>query len=474
MNHLISEVGAVQQSQCPVHISKRRKRRHVDPETRHTSPSYSAPSNLSNPTSQLSVAPTRLSKHVTEALNNTNHFVSDERALLIQHWLKTCRVDLMAPPTPRSASVSSSRGRRSSKHSTRASRTPSPSKRISPQTYRTQNMSYAGVLIDDLDQLPQEIERRMQHILEAESLEDVIGITDHESQHATHVRRFLDQSRYNARSCSLEGDWKASLFSLLGDLAQGNFQCHTSEKLWNTDLKPSPPGLAQLDDESGASTPRFPQPQSMLPDFDSQSGSGFPGPVPSLRPYTPSITYTTNSEAADPFYISTPKPDIVIGLEDRAFARTHRVRLAKHQSSGSILSDPHTAAMGLRFPFLIVETKGLSLNGGLVAAQNQAAIGAACMLKILEDLENQAVLPTAPASLAEAPLCFSITTEGPVHELWVHFKLGDATHMHNIRTWRMTHERHVRELVCCLARILKWAKDDFMEKIREKLDALPG
>ena len=121
--------------------------------------------------------------------------------------------------------------------------------------------------------------------------------------------------------------------------------------VWNADLKPSPPGVAQSDDESGASTPRFPQPQSVLPSFDSQSASGFPGPVPSLQPYTPSIAYTTSSEAADPFYISTPKPDIVVGLEDRNFEPTYRVRLAKHQSLGSILSDPHTAAMGLRFPF---------------------------------------------------------------------------------------------------------------------------
>jgi hypothetical protein len=90
----------------------------------------------------------------------------------------------------------------------------------------------------------------------------------------------------------------------------------------------------------------------------------------------------------------------VVGLEDRAFAPTHRVRLAKHQSFGSILSDPHTATMGLRFPFLIAETKGLSLNGGLVAAQNQAAIGAVCMLKIMDDLDNQAALPTTLTSPA--------------------------------------------------------------------------
>jgi hypothetical protein len=248
----------------------------------------------------------------------------------------------------------------------------------------------------------------------------------------------------------------------------------TLPPVWNPDLKPSPPGVAQPDDESGASTPRFPQPQSALPDFDFQSASVFPGTVPLLRPYTQSIAYTTSTEAGDPFYISTPKPDIVVGLEDRAFAPTHRVRLAKHQSSGSILSDPHTAAMGLRFPFLIAETKGLSLNGGLVAAQNQAAIGAACMLKILDDLENQAALLTAPTSPAAPRLCFSITTEGPVHELWVHFKLGEATHMQNIRAWRTTHQRDVRELVYCLARIFKWAEDDFMGKIQERVEVVPG
>jgi hypothetical protein len=130
--------------------------------------------------------------------------------------------------------------------------------------------------------------------------------------------------------------------------------------------------------------------------------------------------------------------------------------------------------MGLRFPFLIAETKGLSLNGGLVAAQNQAAIGAACMLKILDNLEDQAALPMAPISTAATRLCFSITTEGPVHELWVHFKLGEATHMQNIRVWRTTHQRDVRELVYCLARILKWANNDFMQKIQQKLDIVPG
>jgi hypothetical protein len=74
-------------------------------------------------------------------------------------------------------------------------------------------------------------------------LEDAIGTTEYQSELATHVERFLDQSRHNAKSCSLEGDWKASLFNLLRDLTQGNVQCHTSEKrefvgrVWSTILR---------------------------------------------------------------------------------------------------------------------------------------------------------------------------------------------------------------------------------------------
>lgn len=240
MKRSISNIDTVQQSQCPGYNSKRRQTRHVNPEIRRTSPPPSNPWKSSNSTSQLSHASLQSFAHTEEALENTQQPASDERAPSIQHWIETCLVaDMAAPPTPRSASVSSSRGRRPSKHYARASRTPSPSKRPSPQTYRTQNMSYAGVLIDDLMELPQEIERRVRHILDAESLEEVIGTTEHES----HVKRFLDQSRHNARSCSLEGDWKASLFSLMGDLAQGNVQCHTSEKrefagrVWSTVLR---------------------------------------------------------------------------------------------------------------------------------------------------------------------------------------------------------------------------------------------
>jgi hypothetical protein len=46
--------------------------------------------------------------------------------------------------------------------------------------------------------------------------------------------------------------------------------------------------------------------------------------------------------------------------------------------------------------------------------------------------------------------------------------------MQNIRTWRTTHQRDVRELVYCLTQILKWAKAKLIKKTQERLDAVPG
>jgi hypothetical protein len=271
--------------------------------------------------------------------------------------------------------------------------------------------------------------------------------------------------------------------------------------VWNSDLKPT--GLShdelQNKDHGGTRTPRSASAQSILPDFDPSAAAvaaaAFPGPIPSLPPYTQSVASTTSTEAADPYHITTPKPDITIGLAHTAFAQRHQRRLVDHQASGSILSDPHAADMGIRFPFLIVETKGLSLNGSLISAQNQAAISGASMLRILKDLSYQAacnartdldsgfqtldsgltLLSTTPVGLhSTLALCFSIVTEGPVHELWVHFEHEGAFHMEFLQSWRTTLERDARELVHFLARIMGWGKGSFKDCIVEKLDEVPS
>ncbi|KAF1995250.1 hypothetical protein P154DRAFT_474609 [Amniculicola lignicola CBS 123094] len=439
-----------------------------------------------------------------EALRSTQQPTPKEPKSSIQHWVENCAavsdLEIMAaPPTPRSASFND-RGRRSTKRHARShgSRTPSPSKRPSPQTYRTRNMYHAGVFVDNLADLPPAIDDEVRRILGIESWEDRVEATVDEPQAAAYltglVATFRAESRRNARECLLEGDWKASLNGLvrnLADLWPGALRTHMSEKVWNSDLKPTGSSLDELQNEdlSGTRTPRSASAQSALPNFNlsaaAVTAATFPGPIPSLPPYTQSVASTTSTEAADPYHISTPKPDITIGLAHTAFVQRHQRRLVDHQASGSILSDPHAADMGIRFPFLIVEAKGLSLNGSLITAQNQAAISGASMLTILKDLSHQAAcnvnldsdsgFQTLDPNLAlpSTTLCFSIVTEGPVHELWVHFEHEDAFHMEFLQSWRTTRERDARELVHFLAQIMGWGKGRFKDCIVEKLDKVP-
>jgi hypothetical protein len=135
--------------------------------------------------------------------------------------------------------------------------------------------------------------------------------------------------------------------------------------------------------------------------------------------------------------------------------------------------------MGIRFPFLVVEAKGLSLNRSLVAAQNQAAVSGACMLAILQDLHDQAdgyttSAPDSHLTSREIPmLCFSIVTAGPVHEMYVHFMHDGAFHMHCFRSCRTTLRRDAREFVYYIFQILKWGTGTYKNGIKEKLDLVP-
>ena len=58
------------------------------------------------------------------------------------------------------------------------------------------------------------------------------------------------------------------------------------------------------------------------------------------------------------------------------------------QDDCRVLSEPHQAQIGLRFPFLVVESKGGAAGGNMIWAQNQAAVDGACALNILGDLQG--------------------------------------------------------------------------------------
>ncbi|KAH8708350.1 hypothetical protein GQ44DRAFT_628283 [Phaeosphaeriaceae sp. PMI808] len=387
---------------------------------------------------------------------------------------------MSAPPTPRSGV--SSRGRLS-RHDARShgSRTPSPSKKPSPQTYRTRNMNQANVFVEGLSDLPPVIDNEVRQILGIESWEDRV-VDPMDEPHFNHaVAWCLAESRKHVGRCSLEGDWKTILYSLINMLSDpwaAELRVHMPEKVWNSALKPASSSLDDEEEEySRTCTPR--STQTALPTFNpddaAATAAAFLGAVPSLPPSssTPSVAPTTSTEAADPYYISTPKPDITVGLAHTGFGPRQQRRLINHQAYGSILSDPHAAEIGIRFPFLVVEAKGLSLNGSLVSAQNEAAISGAAMLTILRDLDNHSVTDSESTPREIPALCFSIVTMGPIYNMAVHFMYNGAFHMHCFRSCRTTLQRDTLELVSFLIKILRWGRGWYKANIMKRLDQVP-
>jgi hypothetical protein len=98
---------------------------------------------------------------------------------------------------------------------------------------------------------------------------------------------------------------------------------------------------------------------------------------------------TATTEATDPYHMSTPKLDIAGGLARTTSVQLHQRWLVDHQASSSVLGDLHVAKMSIRFLFLVLEAKGLSLSGSLVSGRIQAAISGACMLTVLKDRSHQ-------------------------------------------------------------------------------------
>lgn len=152
------------------------------------------------------------------------------------------------------------------------------------------------------------------------------------------------------------------------------------------------------------------------------------------------------------------------------------------QKDRLVLSEPHQARIGLRFPFLVVECKGSASGGNLFAAQNQAAGDGACALKILQDLQNAIIRIKSHPEYAQYNLgkmttgqaenemiLFSVTTEGPLHEIWVHFRIQGAYHMTCRRAWRTTRLQDAMEFVEELAKIVEWGKNGFRENILSSL-----
>ncbi|KAL8726714.1 MAG: hypothetical protein Q9166_006541 [cf. Caloplaca sp. 2 TL-2023] len=176
--------------------------------------------------------------------------------------------------------------------------------------------------------------------------------------------------------------------------------------------------------------------------------------------------------------IKTPCPDITIGLH-------HHVVAAKLESVGVIMpyadellkdlqydkalrSCPAQSALLLRFPSLVVEGKSYATGKCLYEAQNQAAVSGSMMLVIQHQL-----CELAGSTSINSPLAFSICSEGPVMELWVHYNTSDGSvryyKIHFLQICHASALHLVVEFFLAVLRIMRWARSTFLEDIAGKL-----
>jgi hypothetical protein len=258
-------------------------------------------------------------------------------------------------------------------------------------------------------------------------------------------------------------------------------------------------GVQQLEVDDVSARPRKCQQQAaggyISPD-SSQSNAPTPPPanssqepstIPLSRPPIP-------EKEGDCYPIKTPRPDLSIGTDltalisylssqnlnktkAAAFIDWLQNELVQHEPGGPLepmlILVPAPRALDLTFPFAVVEGKAYSTGKQIFEAENQAGVSGACALKIQLDLDSLVNSGTTTPSITQPPLFFTITTQGPIHELWYHWTVVED----DVRKFEsklldsdnaLVLERG-EELVVRLNNVGVWGTGPFVKSVVERL-----
>lgn len=179
----------------------------------------------------------------------------------------------------------------------------------------------------------------------------------------------------------------------------------------------------------------------------------------------------------------TPRPDITAGLRhttvvDALVARglgeiqTSEI-LEILQEQQLLCSDPVQQALAIRFPHMVVEGKSYSTGKSIFEAQNQAAVSGSCMTNLQHVLIGLTERASFGSYQSKAPIAFSICTEGPHMELWVHYTiLVEGVRIYNMNILKTCHaslEEGVVEFLMMVDLVMNWASTDFLNEIADQL-----
>jgi hypothetical protein len=181
--------------------------------------------------------------------------------------------------------------------------------------------------------------------------------------------------------------------------------------------------------------------------------------------------------------VKTPRPDITAGLRHstvvdalvaRGLGKIKASRILETLQQQQVLcSDPVQQALPIRFSHLVVEGKSYSTGKPVFEAPNQAAVSGSCMTNLQHMLTDLTKRASPGTYHSKAPLAFSICTEGPHMELWVHYTtLTEGVRMYNMNILKTCHasiEEGVVDFLTMVDLVMNWASTDFLNEIAEQL-----
>ena len=184
--------------------------------------------------------------------------------------------------------------------------------------------------------------------------------------------------------------------------------------------------------------------------------------------------------------IKTPRPNFTIGLRHSVIANALMERgLSKFeaeefleflQSERKLCLDPTQNFLDVRFPVLVIEGKAYATEETIFEAQNQAAVSGSCMVNLRQQLTDVSYRVFPNPEDRKTHLAFSICTEGPQIEFWVHYALSeDQVRSHYMNVFRICHgslQGGLEDFLMDVERLMEWTKDEMLNEIADQLYTL--
>ena len=344
------------------------------------------------------------------------------------------------------------------------------------------------------------------------AIDDIVNAEPSEDRHAIlrdKAKKFWKRCREMVRAAAGEDDFVHVFYTIAEEMSPNNL-IFREKADWRAELKPT---IQQSDANL-----------SFLSDFNAMGSDDDSAPPPPKRHLqsagrlyiSPRDSQTSSldapadnrppqaDKAREPSPVKTPRPDITTGIKESAlisalvsslssqnFNYTKAKQFLEKLQDTTMQSErdgPYEPALiivptqresTLTFPTLVFEGKGYSTGKQVFEAQNQAAVSGAGGLKIqlmLDELVKRATrsfdVPLTPSE-NQPPLVFSICTEGPHHELWVHYTvIEDGERQFNMVLLDTCHGvvlKQVERFFVQVYNVMIWTMGPFLKTVVERL-----